>query len=113
VEAVQIFVRALMYVLEPDPEVAYCPGNGLHLCYMTEVHDTNRVVACSLICNRNLSCNKGTRLDCCDMISTIDELGMAIIALGRLYFMLSYRLAQNYVMPVRHGRRALARPQAV
>jgi hypothetical protein len=79
---------------------------------LTELHATIRVIACSLICNRNLACDEGTRLDCCDVISVVGELGMDIIMLGKIYSVLSYRLAPTDVTPVQHGRHAAARSQA-
>jgi hypothetical protein len=83
--------------LNPDPEAGQCLSNRLHLYYLTGVHVTNRVIECSLICNRNLAYDEGTRLDCCNEISVTGELGMAIITLGRLYFMLSCRLTPTDV----------------
>jgi hypothetical protein len=79
VGAVQIFMRALMHVLEPDLEADDCPGNGLYCYCLIGVHATNRVIACSLIYNRNLACGVGTSLDYCDVISVAGELGMVII----------------------------------
>jgi hypothetical protein len=64
----------------------------------------------SLICNRNLACDEVTRLDCCDVISTASELGMAIITLDRFYFMLTCWLAPTDVAPMQHKRRAIVRP---
>jgi hypothetical protein len=109
----QIAIRALMHILESDPEVGGCPGNGLLLYCFTREHATNRVITSSLICNRSLGCGEGTRLDCCDMTSAIGELGETIITLGRFYFVLSCRLAPTKVMPVHHGRRAAVRLQTV
>jgi hypothetical protein len=103
---VQISVHALMRILEQDPEVGDCPSNGLHLYCLTGLHATNRVIACSLICNRNLACGKGIRLDCCDVISVAGELGMVIITLDRLFSMLSCRLAPTDVALVQYGRHA-------
>jgi hypothetical protein len=71
-----------MHVLESDPELGGCPGNGLHLFCFTGMHTTNQVIACSLICNRNLAYGEGTRLDYYDVISTADEFGMAIMTLN-------------------------------
>jgi hypothetical protein len=88
-DAVQISIRSLLRVLELDLEAGDCPGNGLHLYCLTGLHTTNRVIACSLICNRKLACGKSARLDYCDVISAAGELGMTIITLGRLYFILS------------------------
>jgi hypothetical protein len=99
-----------MCVLHPDPEVGDCLGNGLYLYYWTGLHATNRVIACSLIYNRNLACGERTRLDGYDVIFAAGELSMAIIMLDRLYFMLSYWLALTDVAPVQHGRRAAVRP---
>jgi hypothetical protein len=86
-----------MHVLDPDSEAGGCQGNGLHLSCLIRVHTTNRVIACSLICNKNLACSEGTRLDCCNVISTAGELGMAIITLRKLYLVLSCRLAPTDV----------------
>jgi hypothetical protein len=83
----RISIRALMHILDPDPEPGGSLGNGLHLYYLTGVHAANRVIMCSLICNRDVVCGEDTRLDCCDMISTTSEIGIAIIMLGKLYFM--------------------------
>jgi hypothetical protein len=99
-----------MCVLEPDPEVGNCLGEGLHWYCLNGLHTTNRVIACSLICNRNLACDKGARLNYCGMISVVGELGVAIITPGRLYFMLSCRLAPIDVTALKHGRCAVARP---
>jgi hypothetical protein len=85
---VLISVRALMCVLEPDPEASDCPGGGLHWYYLTGLHATNRVITCSLICYRNLAYDEGIRLNCYDVISAAGELGMTIITLGRLLSML-------------------------
>jgi hypothetical protein len=89
-----------MRILDPDPEAGSCPSNGLHLYCLTKVHTTIRVIACSLICNRDLSYSKGTRIDCCDVISATSELGLAIIMLGGFYFMLYCRLTPTDVVPV-------------
>jgi hypothetical protein len=77
--AMRIFMRVLMHVLEPDLEAGDCPGNGLYYYCLIGVHTTNRVIACSLIYNRNLACGVGTSLDYCDVISVAGELGMVII----------------------------------
>jgi hypothetical protein len=53
-----------------------------------------------LICNRHLSCSEGIRLDYCNMIATTGAYDMAIITLGRLYFVLSYRLAPTEALSV-------------
>jgi hypothetical protein len=89
----RISVCTLMCILEPDPEASGYPGNKLHLYCLTGLHATNKVVVCSLICNRNLVCDEGTKLDCCDVNSAAGELDMTIITLGRLYFVLSCQLA--------------------
>jgi hypothetical protein len=89
VGAIRIFVHALMHILEPDPEAGDCTSNGLHLYCLTRVHGTNRIIACSLIYNRNIACSGGTRLDSYDMISVASEPGTTIITLGWLYFVLS------------------------
>jgi hypothetical protein len=47
----------------------------------------------------------GIRLDSCDVISTAGNLGMAIITLGRLFFMLSCRLTPIDAPSVQHGWR--------
>jgi hypothetical protein len=104
-EAVQISVCTLMHVLEPDSEVGDCPSNVLHLYCLIEVHATNRVIACSLICNRNLACAEGTRLDCCDMTSAASEPGMAIITLDTLYIVFSCWLIPIDVTPMQHALR--------
>jgi hypothetical protein len=109
----QIAIRALMHILESDPEVGGCPGNGLLLYCFTREHATNRVITSALICNKSQGCGEGTRLDYCDMTSAIGELGETIIMLGRFYSMLSCRLALSKVMPVHHGRRAAVRSQTV
>jgi hypothetical protein len=101
-----------MCVLKPDSETGDCPGNGLHRYCLTRVHITNRVIACSLICNRDVACVKGKRLDCCDVSSAAGELGMVIIMMGRLYFVLSCRLDPTDVAPVQRRRRAAVRPHA-
>jgi hypothetical protein len=54
----------------------------------------------SLICNMNLACDQGTRLDCYDMITTIGDYDMAIIMLVRLYFVLSLCLAPTDALSV-------------
>jgi hypothetical protein len=61
VGVVRISVHALMHILEPDPMAGNCPGNGL--CCLTGVRATNRVIACSLIYNRNLAYDEVTILD--------------------------------------------------
>jgi hypothetical protein len=84
VEAVGIHVRTLMHVLDLYLKVGSSLSNGLHLYGVTGLHTINEVIAGSLICNRNLACGEGITLDCCDMIATIGDYGMAIITLGRL-----------------------------
>jgi hypothetical protein len=96
-------VHALMCVLDQDTEVGDCPRNGQLLYYLTKLHATNWVIACSLICNCNLAYAEGTRLDCCKVISTADELGMATITLGKLCFVFC-RLAPTDVASVQHER---------
>jgi hypothetical protein len=75
---------------------------GLLLYCLTGLHATNRIIACFLICNRNLAYDEVTRLDCCDVISVTSELGMVIITLGGLYFVLSYRVAPTDVASMQH-----------
>jgi hypothetical protein len=99
-----------MRVLEPDPEVGNCPGGRLHWYCLNGLHATNRVIACSLICNKNVACDKGARLNYCDMIFVAGELGVAIITPGRLYFVLSCRLAPTDVTALKHGQCVVARP---
>jgi hypothetical protein len=101
---VQISGRVLMHVLDQDREAGVCPGNRLHLYYLTRLYATNRVIACSLICNRNLDCGKGTRLYCCDVISVAGKFGMVIITLGKLSFLMSCWLAPTNVAPIQHER---------
>jgi hypothetical protein len=103
-EVVRISVCALMHVLDQDPEIGNCTDNGLHLYYLTMVLATNQlVIACSLSRNRNLACGEGTRLHCCIVFSVVGEFGMAIIMLGRLYFMLSCQLTPIDVALMLHG----------
>jgi hypothetical protein len=96
----RISVRALIRILEPNLDATFCPSNGLHLYCLTKVHTTIRVIACSLIYNRDLSYSEGTRIDCCDVISATSELGLAIIMLGGFYFMLYCWLTPTDVVPV-------------
>jgi hypothetical protein len=98
--AMRISICALMRVIEPDPEVGDCPGNGIYLYCLTGVHVTNRIIPCSFIHNKNLACNEGTRLDYSDVISATGEPGMAIITLSRLYFVLSCRLSPTDDVPM-------------
>jgi hypothetical protein len=102
-----------MHVLDPNLGIGDCLGNGLLLYCFVELHATNRVIACFLICNRNLACGEGTRLHCYDMISVTGEPGTTIITLGRLYFVLSCQLTTSNAAAVQHGRHAAARPQAL
>jgi hypothetical protein len=81
---VRIPVHALMCIIGTDLEAGNDPGNGMHLYCLTGFHAIDHVIVFSLICNKNLACNKGTRLDCCDMISATGDFGMSIITLGRL-----------------------------
>jgi hypothetical protein len=60
-------------------------------------HAINQVIARSLICNMNLAYSEGTRLNYRGMIATSGHYDMAIITLGRLYFVLSCRLARTNV----------------
>jgi hypothetical protein len=113
VGVVCISIRALLCILNHDSEVGNCPGDGLHWYYLSTLHATNWEIAFSLIGNRNLACGGGTRLDYCDGVSTACELGIAIITLGRLYFMLSCWLAPIDVATVQHGRCATARTHAL
>jgi hypothetical protein len=92
-----------MCILKPNPEEGDCPGNGLHQFCSTRVHTTNWVIACSHIYNRNLVCDDGTSLDCCNMISAAGELEMAIITHDRLYFVSSCWLSPTNVAAMRHG----------
>jgi hypothetical protein len=107
---VRISVCTLMRILGPNPKADDCPGNGLDLYCLIQLHAINQVIACSLICYRILAYGEGKRLDCCDIISVADALGMTIIMLVRLYFVLSCRLTPSDVAPVQHGRRATVRP---
>jgi hypothetical protein len=100
---VQISVLALMHVLKLGPKAGGYPGNGMHLYGLTGLHTTNHVIACSLIYNRNLVYDEGTRPDYCDMISAASDL-------GRLYFMSSCRLAPTDATPVLHGSNAAVWP---
>jgi hypothetical protein len=99
-----------MHILEPDPEVGDCPCNGLLLYYLTRVHATNRVIACSLICNRNLACGGGARLGCCSISFAAGDPSTTIIMLGKLYFVLSCWLAPTNAALVQHRRHAAVRP---
>jgi hypothetical protein len=105
--------KSLPHILKPDPEVGGCPGNGLPLYCLFEVHATNRVIVGPLICNRNLACGEGTGLDYCNVIFVAGELGMDIIMLGRIYFMLSCWLAPTNVTPMQHKRRVAVKPQMI
>jgi hypothetical protein len=67
------------------------------LARLVRLHVINRVIACSYICRKNLSCGEGTRVDCCDMIAANGDNGMAIITPGMLYFVLSCRLTPTDV----------------
>jgi hypothetical protein len=89
-----------MCVLKTDPKASDCLNNGLHRYCLIEVHATNQAIACSLIYNSNLACDKGTRLNCYNVISTASKLDMTIITLGWLYFMLSCRLVPTNVVTV-------------
>jgi hypothetical protein len=55
---------------------------------------------CSLIYNMNLACDQGTRLHCCDMITTTGDYDMVIITLVRLYFVLSLCLTPTDALSV-------------
>jgi hypothetical protein len=72
---------------------------------LIKLHTIGRVIACSFICNRDLACGRGTRLDCCDVNVTPGDYGIAIVTLGRLYFVLSYRLAPPDALSVLYERR--------
>jgi hypothetical protein len=93
-----------MCTLDPDLEVVNCSGNGLYMCNFNEQHTINRVIACFLICNKNLACSKGTRLDYYDMICAVGDFGMTIIMLDRLFFMLSCRLTPTNAPFMQHER---------
>jgi hypothetical protein len=113
VGAKRISVCALMHVLKPNPEAGGCLGNVLHLYCLIGLHATNWVIACSLICNWNLACNEGSRIDCWEMIFTASEPSMIIsITLGRLYFVLSCWLPSINAASMQHGRRGAMRPHA-
>jgi hypothetical protein len=92
-----------MHVLDPNPEASSCLGNGLHLYCLMGVHTANRLIVCSLICNRDIAYDENIKLDFCDVISTTSEIGMAIITLGRLYFVLSWRPAPASDLAPRPG----------
>jgi hypothetical protein len=98
-----MLVHALMHVLDPDLEAGSSRGDGLHLYGLTGMHAINQVIACFLICNKNLACGEGTRLDCCDVITTTGDYGMAIITLGRLLCRVVLS-ARSYQCPVRAAR---------
>jgi hypothetical protein len=53
-ETVWIPVRTLMCVLDLYLGAGNCRSDGLHMYGLTGLHAINRVIACSLICNRNL-----------------------------------------------------------
>jgi hypothetical protein len=93
-----------MHVLDIDLEVGNGPHNGLDLYFFTVFHAINRAIACSLICNQNLTCIKGTKLDYYDVIPATSNFDMAIIMLGRLFFMLSYWLAPTDAPSIQHER---------
>jgi hypothetical protein len=99
-EIMQIHVRALMHVLDPNLEASSCPGDGLNLHGFTSFHVIDQAITCFLIYNRNLFCGEGTSLDYCDVISTTSDHNMANIVLGRLYVVLSYRLPPTDSLPV-------------
>jgi hypothetical protein len=85
VEVVRIPVYALINVLDSYMEVGSSPGDGLHLYGLTGLHTINQVIACFLICNINLACGEGIRVDCCDVIATTSDYNMTIITLGKLF----------------------------
>jgi hypothetical protein len=60
-------------------------------------------IACFLTYNRNLACSEGTRLDYCDVVSATGDFSMAIILLGRLYFMLPCWLNPTEAPFVQYG----------
>jgi hypothetical protein len=105
-EVVRIPVHALMHVLDTDLEADYCLGNGLLLSGLTGFHAIDSTKVYFLICNRNLACDKGIRLDCCGVIVATGDFGMVVIMLGRLYFMLSCWLAPTDASYMQYGRRA-------
>jgi hypothetical protein len=107
-KAMRISIRALMHILEPNLEACNCLGNRLHLYCFTRLHATNLVIACSLIYNRNLAYGERIRLDYCNVISATCELGMAIITLGMIYFVVSYRLAPTDAAPLQQGGHCVA-----
>jgi hypothetical protein len=92
-----------MHVLDPYLDAGGYPGDGLHRAGLTGRHATDWVIKCSIICNRNLVCGEGTRLNCCDVITTTGDYDMAIITLDRLYFVLSYRLTPTDIVYVPYG----------
>jgi hypothetical protein len=100
--AVQIPIHALMHVLDIDLEASNRPGNELHLYCLISFHAIDRAIAHFLICNRNLACGKGTRLNYCEVIASTGDYGMTIIMLGRLYSMLSCRLAPTDASSVQY-----------
>jgi hypothetical protein len=100
--AVQIPIHALMHVLDIDLESSNRSGNGLHLYCLIGFHAIDRAIAHFLICNRNLACGKGTRLNCCEVIASTGDYSMTIIMLGRLYSMLSCRLAPTDASSVQY-----------
>jgi hypothetical protein len=63
VEVVLLPFRALMHVLDSELEVGSSPGDGPHLYGLTGFHTINPIIVCSFICNRNLACSEGIRLD--------------------------------------------------
>jgi hypothetical protein len=96
-----------MCELDADLETGSCPGNGLHrVPDLTRLHAIDRVIAYFLIYNKNIACNGGTRLDCCDVNVTPSDYDIAIITLDRLCFVLSCRLAPSDALSLLCGRRA-------
>jgi hypothetical protein len=103
---VQIPIHALIHVLDVDLEAGNRPRDGLHFHDLTGLRAINRIIACSLTCNRNLAYDEGTRLDCCDVAATTGDYDMAIITLGRLYYILSCQLAPTNALSMQHDRHA-------
>jgi hypothetical protein len=62
-----------------------------------------RTMACVISTVGNLACGVGTNLDCDGVKTTTDNFGTSIIALGRLYSMLSYRPTSLEALSVPRG----------
>jgi hypothetical protein len=87
----------------PGPIGRLLSGQWAALFGLTRLHAIVRVIAFSLISNRNLACGDEASLYCCDMITISGDYDMPIITLDRLYFMLFCQFTPTDALSMLYG----------